>query len=188
MTEQVGQEERKEDMLTTTLNDLRAAASDALRSHDKLLEIWRHVDESKLARDATAGDIEILRDLIIRRIYPVNAFCLLVQIDRDGAIEILLSRYLGTAVDPDTKFGGFEFELAAMLDDLQEVGGVECLERLIKHPTFSIGRIADPRVRRVFSDVLHIDEAQVNAWVQSHSDPAGESKGMGPGMGPTLDT
>jgi len=154
--------------------ELRSAAAEALRAHDKLLEVWRHVEESKLAADATTDDIAILRELVVRRIYPVNAFGLLVQIDRDAAIEVLLSRYLGVAVDPDTKFGGFEFELATMLDDLREVGGIGSLRTLVRHPQFSLERITDPRVRRGFGDTLNMDEEQIMAWVRSERETQGD--------------
>ncbi len=158
-------------MPSKTLDDLRTAAAEAVRAPDKLLEVWRHVEESKLALDSNSNDIALLReadrpaDISQQRFYG-----LLVQFDREAAIELLLSRYLGKAVDPDTKFGGFEFELATMLEDLREAGGEECLGKLVRHPQFSMGRIADQRVRRVFSEVLRLDEKQISAWVQSQQE------------------
>jgi hypothetical protein len=150
-----------------TLEDLRKAAIEVLMAQDRLLNVWRGVEELQLAQNATPEDVSLLRELIISRIYPMNAFGLMVQIDKKSAIEVLLSRYLGRGVDSDTKFGGFESELDTMLDDLWEFGGVEWIEKLVLHPDFEIERIKDPRVRRTFSEVLQLEEHQIPKWVQS---------------------
>ncbi len=156
-------------MSVSTFDELRDAGNQALMAHDTLLMVWRGVQEAQLVQTATPEDMLLLRDLIYRRIYPVNAFGLLVRIDQKIAIEVLLSRYLGKAVDPDSKFGGFEFELEAMLDDLHELGGAELLKRIVTHPDFEIERINDSRVRRSLSAVLHLEEQEILQWVQQVS-------------------
>lgn len=148
----------------TAMEKLRRVGSEALRSHDVLLEAWRELRESDIA-EATTDDVAILRSMIITRIYPINAFGLLVKIDQDAAIEVLLSRYLGIAVDPDRKFGGFEFELESMLDDLLESGGVQRISQLVSHSEFSMERIEDLRVLRVFGGILQMDEQSVPDWI-----------------------
>jgi hypothetical protein len=151
-----------------TLQDLRDAAQAALRAQDELLDVWRNVATGQLASELEAADISLLRELIVRRIYPVNAFGLLAQADPEVAADVLLSRYLGKSVDPDTKFGGFEFELATMLDDLLAAGGMEGIADLVRKSDFAMDRLEDPRVKRVFSDVLQIETDQVMTWVVAH--------------------
>lgn len=148
------------------MEKLRRAGSEALRCHDVLLEAWRALQESDIA-EATNEDASFLRSMIIRRIYPVNAFGLLVRIDQDAAIEVLLSRYLGVDVDPDTKFGGFEFELATMLDDLLEIGGTHRIAQLVSDSRFSIERMEDLRVLRVLGGVLQMEDEMVPNWIRS---------------------
>jgi hypothetical protein len=159
---------------SASLDDLRAAAIEALHAHDRLLELWRQVQEVDLASVASVEDVRLLRELIIRRIYPVNAFGLLVRIDQAAAIDILLSRYVGITVDPDSKFGGFEFELGTMLDDLREVGGTDRIVQLIQNPNFAIERIAEPRFQRVFGQVLELGEEQTVAWARAQRSTAQE--------------
>ena len=150
----------------SAMEKLRRAGIEALRSHAVLLGAWRGLQESDVA-EATENDVSILRELIVTRIYPVNAFGLLVRIDPDAAIEVLLSRYLGMGVDPDRKFGGFEFELETMLDDLREVCGTQKLAQLVKHARFSIELVDDLRVRRVFGEILRMAEQLVPDWIRS---------------------
>lgn len=145
---------------------LRRVGSEALRCHQILLDAWRELQESDIA-ELTKEDASILRSLIISRIYPINAFGLLVRIDQDAAIEVLLSLYLGINVDPDGKFGGFEFELDSMLDDLVDIGGTQSIAQLVSDDKFSIERMKDARVKRVFGEILQIEEPLVSDWIQA---------------------
>lgn len=148
----------------TGMEKLRRAGAEALRSHDVLMEVWRGLQESDIA-NATQEDVRLLESLIIGRIYSINAFDLLVKINPDAAIDVLLSRYLGRGVDPDRKFGGFEFELLSMLDDLLEVGGARRIAQLVSHTSFSTDRVEDLRVRRVFGEILQMEEHLVATWI-----------------------
>jgi hypothetical protein len=154
-------------MTSTAFGSFRETAIQALRLHDDLHNIFSSSEESELVQGASMEDVTLLRELIIQRIYPENAFNLLVYIDKNAAIEILLSRYVGKFVDPDTKFGGYETELELMLDDLREVCGIEQIVRLVRHPQFAIDRIADPRVQRALGEALDIDDEQVPGWIYS---------------------
>jgi hypothetical protein len=148
------------------LDSLRKAATEALRSHDVLLNAWRALQDSDIA-EATEEDVDLLRSLIVSRIYPVNAFSMLVKVDQSRAIEVLLSRYLGVGVCPDRKFGGFESELGIMLDDLEEFGGRERIIQLVRHPEFAVERTEDSRVCRAFGEILNLDERLVPDWIET---------------------
>lgn len=147
------------------MDELRKRGLEALSSHGNLREAWRELSESDMA-EATRDDIGFLRSMIISRIYPVNAFELLVKIDPNAGVEVLLSRYLGRGVNPDTKFGGFESELQIMLDDLREVAGSQMIAQLVRNPDFAIQRIEDARVRRVLAQVLDMEEESIPDWVR----------------------
>lgn len=142
----------------------RSAAEHALQAHDELLDAWRRQKASVVLPHATSEDVELLRQLIVRKIYPVNAFEVLARIDHSAAIEVLLARYLGDGVDPDTKFGGFTFELSSMLDDLKEAHGQSALRSLIENPRFRRDLLMDPRVIEAFTNALDMSPDEFPHW------------------------
>src|SRR5262249_32155967 len=148
------------------VNDLRSAARRALEVQDELLNAWKHLDPGDLTLLDSAEDIDLLQELIRRRVYPVNAFAALANVARPAAIDLLFSRYLGHAVDPDTKFGGYVFELSAMLDDLYEAHGQSALRDLVHDPRFNRRLLNDDRVVAAFADALDLDVEQVCAWTR----------------------
>lgn len=150
----------------STLSDFRKAANEALQAHDALISVWRNAIASDFSR-AEPDDLCLLKNLILRRIYPVNAFEMLASLSPESAVDMLLARYLGTSVDPDKKFGGFEFELESMLGDLCRIGGKEQISTMINKENFSVSSLKDPRVRRVLAEVLELEEDQVLTWVES---------------------
>jgi len=144
---------------------LREAASLALRAQDALLDAWRRTPPDPLPADAGPDDVRLLRDLIIRRIYPLPAFGALVRIDPTAAVEVLLSRYVGRGVDPDRKFGGYAFELSGMLGDLAEACGEKALRDLLSHPEFNGRLLADRRFVESLAYTLDIEPDQVGKWI-----------------------
>ncbi len=148
---------------------LRDAARTALAAQDQLLNAWRSIPAGDYPTFSEATDVELLKLLIWRRIYPLNAFGALVRIDKNAAVDILMTLYLGRAVDPDTKYGGYVFELSTMLDDLRETYGAEVLCEVIKHPMFDRERISDKRVIEAFSDALGLDASCFSHWLEQVS-------------------
>lgn len=151
-----------------TVQKLRSAAEQAMTAEAALFEVLRELPVAEAARNCTAADVAWLRELIIRRIYPANAFELLAHIDVNMAIEALLDRYLGEFVCPDTKFGGYSFELATMLGDLVEIAGPDALRQLLRCDGFGRKHLKDRRVIDAFSEALDIDEKQWEAWLISN--------------------
>lgn len=149
------------------LDALRVAGRNVLGAHDALLEVWRSLSVPDVARCCTGADIELLRQLIKSRIDPLNAFELLAQVDVSSAMQALLGWYLGKGVDPDTKFGGYTFELSTMLDDLYEIAGEDALRQLIHMDAFDRNRLDDPRVREAFCDALDIAPQEFAVWLAS---------------------
>jgi hypothetical protein len=154
---------------------LRSAGRNALEAQDALLAAWRDLKPEDFASLAGGPDVGLLVRLIERRIYPVPAFGALARIDITAARDVLLSRYLGRAVDPDRKFGGYAFELAAMLDELSQAGGQEALMDLIDQPDFSPEGLADQRVVEAFSDALEIGPSRVPEWIRQAQKGRGRS-------------
>ena len=145
---------------------LRSAGRNALEAQDALLAAWRDLKPEDVASLAGAPDVGLLVRLVERRIYAVPAFGALARIDITAARDVLLSRYLGRAVDPDRKFGGYAFELTAMLDDLRQAGGQEALTDLIDQPDFLPERLTDQRVIEAFSEALEIEPSRVPEWTR----------------------
>src|SRR5262249_38046504 len=129
------------------LGSLRQAAASALTAHEALCAACNRLAKVDSLPPHTAEDILLLKELIISRIYPLNVFGLLVRLDRASAIEVLLRRYVGRGVDPDTKFGGYQFELAGMLTDLVDVRGEAALRDLVQHHDFNPTVLEDSRVK-----------------------------------------
>lgn len=148
------------------LENWRSIARQALEVHDKLLNAWRALDDRELRDLSSAEDTEVLKQMIVRRIYPVNAFAALAVVDRQGAIDVLFSRYLGIGVDPDSKFGGYCFELSTMLDDLRESYGEAVLRELICDRRFNRNLLHDKRVLEAFMEALEIDHEGLTSWFQ----------------------
>jgi hypothetical protein len=153
----------------TRANDLRAAGRRALEVQDELLSAWKRLDPDDLRLLGSPEDLDLLQELILRRIYPVNAFAALVKVSRHAAVDMLFSRYLGHPVDPDTKFGGYAFELSAMLDDLREAHGEAALRDLIGDPRFHRHLLNDDRVVSAFADALDTDVEHFCEWTRGES-------------------
>ncbi len=149
-----------------SIDGLREAMIAALLAQDNLLAAWQKIEPAALASMNTPTDIDRLRQLIIRGIYPVNAFEAMARNDLAAATDILLSRYLGVGVDPDRKFGGYAFELDSMLDDLREVGGEHALRSLVTHEHFARHLFNDRRVVEAFASALNIPADRFQDWVE----------------------
>jgi hypothetical protein len=147
--------------MNTPFEEFRKAARSAIEAHQSLLESWKRLDGQDYTREASPDDVRLLKDLIIRRIYPANIFEVLARVDWDAASAILLSRYLGKGVDPDTKFGGYSFELSSLLEDYCEKGGYHAIRSLLSHPDFDRAKLSDPRVSEVLCSLLHIEPEQL---------------------------
>lgn len=140
----------------------RIAAARAIAAHDTLLEANRSLGHHVLA----PADVPLLRELVIRRIDVLPAFEQLVKLDAAVAREVLLDRWLGGDVDPDTRFGGFTFELTAMLDDLRQIAGEAALRAVIADPRIAPDRLADPRVLESLGQALDLAHDDVSAWIE----------------------
>jgi len=154
---------------------LRDTGQRALAAHDALSEAWRSLSVPDIATCCSKDDISLLRDLIRSRIYPINAFELLARIDLSSAMQALLRWYLGKGVSPDTKFGGYTFELSTMLDDLNEIAGENALRQLIHLDSFDRDRLDDPRVREAFCDALDIAPQDFNGWLACSATSSSET-------------
>lgn len=149
------------------VQSFRSLATEAIEAQDALSELWRNLRVADAAKRCDETDVELLKKLIKLRIYPVNAFELLAQIDLELAFQALLSRYVGQGVSPDGKFGGYFFELSTMLDDVKEIGGEQALRRLISLPGFDHKKLADARVIASFADALDIETNEFHQWLDS---------------------
>lgn len=149
---------------------LCAAMRQALIAHDELLRAWRACEPGDLAALAGSDGIELLRQMVRRRIYPVNAFGALVQLDQAIAVDLLMDLYLGQGVNPDTKFGGFTFELWVMLDDLRELSGEAALRLVASDPRVNDGRLEDHRVIEAFAMALDVSDAEARQWLREARD------------------
>ena len=149
---------------------LRQAARQAIAAHDELLEAWREWSREGKP-PPTSDDLALLEELVYRKIYPINAFELLTRLDIEAAITSLLGRYLGLHISPDRGFGGFQFEMSSMLDDLVLVGGERAMLRLIHHPGFNQDMLLDPRFRASACASLQFDDAAFTSWLANHPKP-----------------
>jgi hypothetical protein len=143
----------------------RRAAAQALEANDALHQANRGLAFSTRLEPS---DIPVLRELIVRRIDVLPAFSRLVILDPQAARKVLLDRWLGYGVDPDTKYGGYAFELSSMLDDLREAGGDAALREVISDPRFARERLSDPRVLDSLGFALDKTSAQVKRWLAAH--------------------
>ena len=145
----------------------RSAAVTAMAADESLSDTWRALNVSLEAQNATPDDVATLVELIKKRIQPVNAFDLLARIDISVASDVLYSRYLSDDVCPDSKFGGFLFELSGMLDSIVEASGRDKLLEVVKGRDCGNARLKDPRVVEAFTDALDIPFEGFNAWLCS---------------------
>ena len=111
--------------------------------------------------------VQLLCRLIIARIFPANAFEFLVKADLDAAFEMLLRRYVGKGVCPDTKFGGYQFELSTMLTDLVETQGETSLYRLLQHANFNRDLFSDQRLLDSIYKALDIESLNEKPELQT---------------------
>ena len=147
------------------LQALREASLLALQAQDALLAAWRRTPLDALLQAAGPDDVRLFRELVVRRIYPLNAFEALVRINPTAVVEVLLSRYVGSGVDPDRKFGGYSFELSGMLGDLAEVCGESALGDLVAHPRFNPRLFADRRFVESLADALSVEPDRIGPWL-----------------------
>jgi hypothetical protein len=150
---------------SSSLDQLRRAIQQALLAQDELLKIWEQTDINAVAPQLTSDDLDLLKQLVIRRIYPANAFEYIVRLDRPAAVELLLSRYVGECVDPDSKFGGYLFELSIMLDDMRATYGDQALIELVQDPRFCQEMLSERRVLKAFSEALDISMKECELWL-----------------------
>jgi len=155
------------------MQDLRAGIRQVLDAVTALQARFRsgvsgHEALPDAEREALGGELE---RLILLGIEVLNAFELLVRIDPARAVELLLRRYLGRGVSPDTKFGGYEFELSTMVDDLVEIQGEGALAELVASERFDPGKLDDPRVLRSFSEALSCEPDEVRTWYRRRCSP-----------------
>jgi hypothetical protein len=149
---------------------VRAAALAALQAQDELLLTLRDYNKSSDGNPLSGDDVELLRQLVFRKIYPVSAFGVLVKQDQTVASATLMARYLGSGVDADRGFGGFVFDLSTILSDLVEVRGEQCLLDLVKHPQFNKDLLNDSRFVECLSFALDIDAGEISAWIHQQSE------------------
>lgn len=149
------------------MENLRLAAIAAIQTQDDLLNAWRAFDEQSEDFVLSEEDIGLLRILVFRKIYPINAFALLSRSHLDSALEILLSRYLGQNVDPDRGFGGVVYDLGSMLTDIYSIGGEPAILRLITHAQFNTVMLSENRFIESLAIALDKDESEVIQWLAS---------------------
>lgn len=68
--------------------------------------------------------------------------------------------YLGEYASPDTKYGGYEFDLFIMLRSFAYIFGKEGLAEYLKEIKASNNRLKDKRVRRVLADIFTDEETE----------------------------
>lgn len=147
---------------------LRQSAAAALDANGALSSTCRHILSSGLHSDLAQEDIDILKKLIISRVCSIDAFELLVKIDRTASIEMLIRRYLGIGVDPDKKYGGYQFELENMLSDFVTTWGDTALCELFTHHDFDQFRFTDLRVQASIAEALNVEVSEVPKWIAAH--------------------
>lgn len=68
--------------------------------------------------------------------------------------------YLGEYASPDTKYGGYEFDLFIILRSFADIFGKEGLAEYLKEIKASNNRLKDKRVRRVLADIFTDEETE----------------------------
>lgn len=122
------------------------------------------ISVTKDEHTALCADLE---NLLLLRIEVLSAFELLVRLNPERAQAILLRRYLGRGVSPDRKFGGYEFELSTMLDDLVEIAGKNSLVGIVRSNLFDPEKLEDPRVVQSLAGALDCEPDEIPHWYQS---------------------
>lgn len=164
-------------MSNERIEQFRQIAHDAVESQNRLLSFWRACNTPEFSADCNITDVELLSELILLRIFPINAFSLLVLLDKERSIDVLLSRYIGRDVDPDTKYGGFEFELSSMLDDFFSSFGIDAISDIICRNNYSSDKIkGDIRIMRTLSHAVNVDESELIDFIQQRKDKIDPSK------------
>jgi hypothetical protein len=147
---------------------LVAAIRTALKAQDELSEAWRQQrNEGDIPN--TPANIDLLKQLIKQRIHPLNAFEHLARMDREEAIQMLITCYLLKGASPDRKFGGYVFELSTMLDDLKEFHGEAALRDLVRHSLITPTLKSDRRIAESFAEAMDISVGEVLKWFDAAS-------------------
>ncbi len=152
------------------MNDImefREMIQSLARLNKRMYEFWQKADIASLTKELKEEDAVLLQQLILALIEVLPLFEILLHLDPKRAKDILLRRYVGTGIDPDTKFGGYEFELSSMLDDYQKILGETKFEELFTDPGFDRDKLSDPRMKRSLMEVLNFNtERDVDKWIK----------------------
>lgn len=119
---------------------------------DTDLRSWP-VDLTPAEREAA---VDLLKRSLAGRAELLCTFELLANLDVGVAKDQLLRFYLGQ-VCPDTKYGGYVFELETMLDDLTILHGEPALRALVRANDFDRLKLGDGRVVRSFCEALSLE-------------------------------
>jgi len=119
-------------------------------------------NDSTLEADCKEELVPVLQRLIELELLAPQAFELLLKVQPEAAIEILLRRYLGPDVDPDTRFGGFQFNLSLMLTDFADMLGSEALKRLVRTGNIAANKLQDARVKAAFAEALDLEDEEID--------------------------
>jgi hypothetical protein len=143
------------------MNDERVAeaaraAMDAVRALNESLAQANQGPRIDAAAAPTV--VSALVALVERGLCTLNAFELLLKLSPAAAIDVLLRRYLGEHVDPDTRAGGYEADLSVMLSDMVEILGAPAVEALIDGEQIAPAKLRDRRVLAALADALDVEE------------------------------
>jgi hypothetical protein len=156
------------------MHQLALGISHALQALDALAARLDEATEAATAIDAKDCTelIALLERLILKRVETTRAFHLLLKLDVQKCQQLLLRRYLGRHVSPDTKFGGYESELATMLSDLTEIHTPEALRQLVRQENFDWSKLDDSRVERAMCEALSLETHEsLEAWLSEARAP-----------------
>jgi hypothetical protein len=118
--------------------------------------------------------VDRLEPLFLKRILLTETFSIVARLDAARAVALLLRRYVGRGVSGDRKFGGYEFELSVLFNELVAVGGRELLRQLARDPAFDPEKLSDARVLRALEDALDLDDLdEVHEWLRAVRDHPG---------------
>jgi len=141
-------------------------AQQVLNAYDELDAFWVSNHKESIQIDFNQNEIDIIKQLILTRLDILNSFEILVKADLNEAISILNRRYFGKHVDPDTKYGGFEFEISSMLSDVVEFAGEKALINILTSEKNSTKILNDERVLRAIEEAMDFgDLDEVRSWL-----------------------
>ncbi|MCB9746248.1 MAG: hypothetical protein H6741_04615 [Alphaproteobacteria bacterium] len=158
------------------MHELMGVATQTLSAVQALHEALRSASEEERWEDRLTDEAEraeltaVLRELVKKRIEVLPAFELLVRLSPHAAVEIVLDKYLGQ-VSPDGKYGGYEFELASLLNDLLDFSPRSLVD-LVQSPRLDPLKLSDARVIRSFMQAFDFDgEEELERWLREQGCP-----------------